>query len=74
MGHILQMMIARKTLQFLKKNYTISHDRELQKWPTFYKSLSQEKLRSFSRKLYYTVSCDSSLQKFTSTASDRLEK
>ena len=52
MGHFLQITIARKTLQFLKKNYTISRERELQKWATFCKSRSQEKLCSFSRKLY----------------------
>ena len=31
MGHFLQITIARKTTQFLKKNYTNSRDRELQK-------------------------------------------
>ena len=51
-GHFLQITIARNTLQFLKKNYTISRDRELQKWATFCKSRSQEKLCSFFRKLY----------------------
>ena len=59
-------MIARKTIQILgianckkeplsanydrKKNYTISPDRELQKWATFCKLRSQEKLYHFSRK------------------------
>ena len=50
MGHFLQITIARKTLQSLKKNYTISHDCELQKWATFCKSRLQEKLYKFSRK------------------------
>ena len=50
MGHFLQIMITRKTSQFLKRNYTISRDRELQKWATFCKSWSQEKLHNFSRK------------------------
>ena len=50
MGHFLQIMIARNSLQFLKKKYTISRDHELQKWDTFCKSLSQEKLYNFSRK------------------------
>ena len=50
MGHFLQITITRKTLPFLKKNYTISRDCELQKWATFYKSRSQEKLYNFSRK------------------------
>ena len=38
----------KKNLQFLNKNYTISRDRELQKWATFCKSRSQEKLYIFS--------------------------
>ena len=50
MGHFLQITIARKTLPFLKKNYTISRDHELQKWVTFCKLRSQEKLYHFSRK------------------------
>ena len=50
MGHFLQITIARKTRPFLKKNYTISRDRELQKWVTFCKLRSQEKLDHFSRK------------------------
>ena len=33
MGHFLQITIARKTRPFLKKTYTISPDRKLQKWP-----------------------------------------
>ena len=40
----------KKNLQFLKKNYTLSRDRELQKWATFCKSRSHEKLYHFSRK------------------------
>ena len=50
MGHFLQITIARKTRPFLKKNYTISRDRELQKWATFCKLRSQEELDHFSRK------------------------
>ena len=50
MGHFLQITIARKTRPFLKKNYTISSDHELQKWATFCKLRSQEKLYHFSRK------------------------
>ena len=50
MGHFLQITIARKTRPFLKKNYTISRDHELQKWATFCKLRSQEKLYHFSRK------------------------
>ena len=50
MGHFLQITIARKTLPFLKKNCTISHDRKLQKSFTFCKLRSQEKLYHFSRK------------------------
>ena len=42
--------IARKTSQFIQKNYTISRDRELQKWVTFCRSRFQEKLYNFSRK------------------------
>ena len=49
-GHFLQTTIARKTRPFLKKNYTISRDGEMQKWATFSKLLSQEKLYHFSRK------------------------
>ena len=49
MGHFLQITIARKTLPFLKKNHTYSRDRELQKWATFCKLRSQEKLDHFSR-------------------------
>ena len=48
MGHFLQIAIVRKTLQFLKENYTISRDRELQQCATFFKSRSQEKLYNFS--------------------------
>ena len=40
----------KKTAPFLKKNHTISRDRELQKWATFCKFRSQEKLDHFSRK------------------------
>ena len=43
-------MIARKTLPFLKKNCTITCDHEMQKWTTFCKLRSQEKLYHFSRK------------------------
>ena len=50
MGHLLQITIARETLPFLKKSYTISPDRELQKLATFCKSRSQEKPDNFSRK------------------------
>ena len=50
MGQFLQIMMARKSRPFLKKTYTISHDRELQKWFTFCKLRSQEKLDHFSRK------------------------
>ena len=50
MGHFLQITIARKTLPFLKKSYTISCDREMKKWATFCKLRSQEKLYHFSRK------------------------
>ena len=50
MGQFLQITIARKTRPFLKKNYTISRDHELQKWATFCKLRSQEKLYHFSRK------------------------
>ena len=50
MGHFLQITIARKTLPFLKKNYTISPDRKLQNRATFCKLRSQEKLDHFSRK------------------------
>ena len=46
-GHFLQIMIARETLPFLKKNYTIPRDREMQKWATFCKLLSQEKPDNF---------------------------
>ena len=49
MGHFLQIRIARKTRPFLKKNYTISRDHELQKWATFCKLRSQEKRYHFSR-------------------------
>ena len=49
MGHFLQITIARKTLPFLKKNYTISPDRKLQNGATFFKLRSQEKLYNFSR-------------------------
>ena len=42
----------KKSLQFLKKNYTVCHDRELQKWATFCKSRSQEKLYISQGKLY----------------------
>ena len=47
-SHFLQITIARKTRPFLKKNHTISRDRELQKWATFCKLRSQEKLYNFS--------------------------
>ena len=50
MGHFLQITIARKTRPFLKKNYRISRDRKMQKWATFCKLRSQEKLYHFSRK------------------------
>ena len=50
MGHFLQITIARKTSQFLMKNFSISRDRELQEWATFCKSRSQEILHNFSRK------------------------
>ena len=50
MGQFLQITIARKTVPFLKKNYTNSWDRELQKRATFWKLQSQEKLDHFSRK------------------------
>ena len=43
-------MITRKTRPLFKKNYTISHDREMEKWATFCKSRSQGKLDHFSRK------------------------
>ena len=49
-SHVLQITIARKTRPFLEKNYTISRDREMQKWATFCKLRSQEKLYHFSRK------------------------
>ena len=49
MGHFLQITITRKTRPFLKKTYTISPDRKLQKWVTFCKLRSQEKLYHFSR-------------------------
>ena len=68
MGHFLQITIARKTRPFLKKNYTISRDHELQKWATFCKLRSQEKLYHFSRKTLpflkknYTISPDCKLQ------------
>ena len=48
MGHFLQITIARKTKPFLKKTYTISPDRKLQKWASFCKLRSQEKLYNFS--------------------------
>ena len=48
MGHFLQITIARETLPFLKKNYTISPDRKLQNRSTFCKLQSQEKLYNFS--------------------------
>ena len=54
-GHFLQIPIARKTLQFLKKNYIISRDRELQKRVTFYKSRSQEILYNFSKTIQFLV-------------------
>ena len=50
MVHFLQITIARKTLPFLKKNYGICCDSEMQKWATFCKLRSQEKLYHFSRK------------------------
>ena len=66
MGQFLQIMISRKTIQFLlianfrigplsanydrNKNWTISCDHELQKWATFCKLGSQEKVDHFSRK------------------------
>ena len=50
MGHFLQITIPRKTRPFLKKTYTISPDRKLQKWASFCKLRSQEKLVHFSRK------------------------
>ena len=49
MGHFLQIMITRKTRPFLKKNYTISHDHELQKWATLCKLRSQQKLYHIPR-------------------------
>ena len=54
---LLQFTISRKAIQFLKKNYTISSDRDLHKYATFCNSRSQEKLRNFSRKtIQYLVS------------------
>ena len=50
MGHFLQITIARETLPFLKKNYTISPHRKLQNRATFCKLRSQGKLDHFSRK------------------------
>ena len=50
MGHCRKITIARKTLPFLKKNYTISRDRKLQNRATFCKLRSQKKLYHFSRK------------------------
>ena len=47
-SHFLQITMARKTRPFLKKNHRISRDRELQKWATFFKLRSQEKLYNFS--------------------------
>ena len=55
MGHFLQITIARKTRQFLKKNYPISHDRKLQNRP-----LSA----NYDRKKNYTISPDRELQKW----------
>ena len=55
MGHFLQITIARKTLTFLKKNYTYSPDRKLQNTATFYKLRSQEKLYHFSRKTIHIL-------------------
>ena len=40
----------KKNFTILKKNYGISCDREMQKWATFCKLRSQEKLYHFSRK------------------------
>ena len=48
MGHFLQITIARKTRPFLKKTYTIYSDHKLQKWASFCKLRSQEKLDHFS--------------------------
>ena len=42
----------KKNFAISQENYTISCDRQLQKWATFCKSQFQEKLCSFSRKLY----------------------
>ena len=50
MGQFLQITIARKTLPFLNKNYTISSDHKMQKCATFFKLRSQQKLYHFSRK------------------------
>ena len=55
MGHFLQITIARKTLPFLKKNYTYSPDRKLQNRATFCKLRSQEKLYHFSRKTIHIL-------------------
>ena len=76
-GHFLQITISRKTLQFLKKNYTISSDRELQKQATFCKSQSQGKLYNFSGKISqilnksYTISSDCELQKLVTFCRSR---
>ena len=55
MGHFLQITIERRSRPFLKINYTISPDRELQKWATFCKLRSQEKLYHFSRKTIHIL-------------------
>ena len=52
-------------MKFLKKNYTISCDRKMKKWPTLCKLRSQEKLDHFSRKPY-TISHDRKFQKWAS--------
>ncbi|WP_424096312.1 hypothetical protein [Moorena producens] len=73
MGHLLQITIARKTLPFSKKNYTISRDRELQKWAI---SANHDRKKNYAVFLEnYTVSRDRSFQNFTGRiASDSLEK